>query len=168
MPDPNLLHHSRNSLLYPVPISIIIIIIIMDSIASNQEPFFYNLFDRQFSKLLCFWIRRYHFLSFRIEFGSVKNPEGMYWEWTQGEKCCSYLWMEATHHHHSDWPNSVPFGFGPLGGSASQPSLCSGNEWSGAAASGKHILLEKVQSLTADRQIHPTRHWCLANARPTS
>lgn len=55
---------------------------------------------------------------------------------------------------------SVPFRLGPVGGPASQPSLFSCNECFCAAATGKHILLEEIKSLTIDKKIHvPYNRW---------
>lgn len=65
-------------------------------------------------------------------------------------------------------PNSIPFGFGPVASPASQLSLLSCRECSGEASRGKHILLEKIKSLTIDKKIHNPSNWWWDNVWLTS
>lgn len=55
-----------------------------------------------------------------------------------------------------NWPPmelyDVPFRLGLVGGLASQLFLFNCREWPCAAATGKHILLEEIKSLTIDRK----------------
>lgn len=106
--------------------------------------------------LIWSWAGKYPFLFSSPECGPAENLEGMYREGTHWEKCCLCLGKE-------DWCPiglpSGPCGFRLVGGPASQPSLFSCDECSSAAATGKHILLEEMKSLTTDEKIHVPGNW---------
>lgn len=100
-----------------------------------------------------------------------KNPQGMHWEETHGEHTL-FLSGEGSLPPHltppTIGPNSIPFGFGPVASPASQPSLFSCSECFGEASRGRHILLEKIKSLTIDKKIHNPSNWWWDNVWLTS
>ena len=89
-----------------------------------------------------------------------KNPMACTERKHMASTCCSCLGKEASlPPRPTIGPNSIPFGFGPVASPASQPSLFSCCECSCEASREKHILLEKIKSLTIDKKIHNPSNW---------